>query len=136
VLYNVLYKTKHIRNMSKATGTVAYLLCCLLKPKHLEKINTVLFTFDFEWEEVQNKIHPCAITKMKPWPKPTQYAIRKLNHNNRWPDIDDSADCVSESKILRKDQSRITSNTVEWSGIGSIHLSEMKCFLSLNPGSA
>jgi len=34
--------------------------------RHLEKIDTVLFMFDFELEQVQNKIHPRAITKMKP----------------------------------------------------------------------
>jgi len=54
-----------------------------------------------------------------------------MNHNNKRSDIDDLADCVSESKILRKHQSRIAR-----SRIGSIHLSEMKCFLSLNPGLA
>ena len=66
--------------------------------KLLEKIYTVLLTFDFEWEEVQNMIHPHAIKKMKPWPRPRQCTIRKLNHNNRWPDVDD----LVESKFLRK----------------------------------
>jgi len=37
VLYNLLYKAKHVRNMSKATGTVAYLLCCLFKPNIWKK---------------------------------------------------------------------------------------------------
>jgi len=47
VLYNLLFKAKHVRNMSKATGTVAYLLCCLSNQTS-GKINTVLFTFHFE----------------------------------------------------------------------------------------
>ena len=55
---------KHIRS----TGSLSFIL--FAQSKHLEKINTVLLTFASEWEEVQGKIHPCARSKINPWPRP------------------------------------------------------------------
>jgi len=40
--------------------------------KHLQKINALLLTANFEWQEVQKKMHNRATTNMKPWPSPTQ----------------------------------------------------------------
>jgi len=56
---------------------------------------------------------------------------RKLNHNIRWPDITDTADCFQKARFCQNinpgsPQFWIASSMAEGAGVGSIQLSEME----------
>jgi len=122
--------------MSKATGTVAYLLCCLFKSNIREK--SILYCSRSILNEKRYKIR-YTVVELQKWNLDLGPCSAQLGS---WTTTTDGLTLMTQQIAFQKarfceninpglPQSWIARSMIDWSGIGSIHLSEMKCFLSL-----